>query len=129
MANGPPSAEWLGQLVNVIVDRRAGSAHPRFSSTRYTCNYGFIPGTLAGDGEAIDVYVIDSVELVDQLCVRIVAVVERHNDVEDKLVGLADLRYWSCFEIMRSIAFCEQWFDTTISTMWGDRESFTRNER
>lgn len=126
MAKGHSLADWLGQQVNVIVDRKAGSAHPQFLSTRYTCNYGFIPGTLAGDGEAIDVYVIDMAEPVDCVCVNIVAVVERHNDAEDKLVGLVDLRHYTCVEIMRSISFCEGWFDTTIITMWADCASYTK---
>jgi len=40
----------------VVVERPAGSAHPRFPDTRYPLDYGSLRGTTSGDGAEIDVF-------------------------------------------------------------------------
>lgn len=42
---------------NLVIDRPLGSAHPRFSDLIYPFNYGYIEGTLAADGDGIDVWI------------------------------------------------------------------------
>lgn len=44
-------------MSTVIIDRPAGSAHPRFPAVRYPIDYGYLEGTTGGDGEGIDVFV------------------------------------------------------------------------
>ena len=39
-----------------VVDRPAGSAHPRFPDWRYPVDYGYLAGTVGGGGEGIDVW-------------------------------------------------------------------------
>ncbi|NNE45546.1 MAG: hypothetical protein HKN37_02675 [Rhodothermales bacterium] len=39
------------------IDRAKGTAHPDHPSIIYPINYGFIPGTTASDGHAVDVFV------------------------------------------------------------------------
>ncbi|HET9111533.1 MAG TPA: inorganic diphosphatase [Ktedonobacterales bacterium] len=41
----------------VIVDRPRGSAHPRYPDMIYPLDYGYIPGTIGGDGAEVDVFV------------------------------------------------------------------------
>ncbi|HEY7849089.1 MAG TPA: inorganic diphosphatase, partial [Ktedonobacterales bacterium] len=41
----------------VILDRLRGSAHPRFPEMIYPLDYGYIPGTVGGDGAEVDVFV------------------------------------------------------------------------
>ena len=41
----------------VILDRPRGSAHPRFPEMIYPLDYGYMPGTVGGDGDEIDVFV------------------------------------------------------------------------
>ncbi len=41
----------------VVIDRPAGSTHPRFPSARYPIDYGYLEGTTGGDGEGVDVFV------------------------------------------------------------------------
>jgi len=41
----------------VIIDRPAGSAHPRFPAVRYPIDYGYLEGTVGGDGEGVDIFV------------------------------------------------------------------------
>ncbi|MGL5718901.1 MAG: inorganic diphosphatase, partial [Paraclostridium sp.] len=49
--------KYLGEMVNVIMDRQLGSSHPTHNFI-YTLNYGYIPNTISGDDEEIDVYII-----------------------------------------------------------------------
>ena len=39
------------------LDRPYGTAHPRFPEIIYPIDYGYVEGTLAGDGDAVDVFV------------------------------------------------------------------------
>jgi len=41
----------------LVIDRPLGSAHPRFSDLIYPFGYGYIEGTLAADGDGIDVWI------------------------------------------------------------------------
>lgn len=40
----------------LVIDRPAGSSHPRFPSLVYPYDYGYIEGTVASDGGGIDVW-------------------------------------------------------------------------
>ena len=48
----------IGRHVSVMIDRLIGSRHPTHPNLVYDINYGFVPETLAPDGEPIDAYVI-----------------------------------------------------------------------
>jgi inorganic pyrophosphatase len=41
----------------VILDRPRGSGHPRYPEMIYPLDYGYIPGTVGGDGAEVDVFV------------------------------------------------------------------------
>lgn len=41
----------------LIIDRRAGTAHPRIPQAIYPVDYGYLDGTTSGDGDGIDVFV------------------------------------------------------------------------
>ena len=45
--------DYLSKKVTVKMDRSLGSKHPKHGFI-YTVNYGFIPGTISGDGEELD---------------------------------------------------------------------------
>lgn len=97
----------------MVVDRPAGSTHPD-GEPMYPINYGFLPGTEAGDGEAIDAYVLDPAGPVLQAVGRVIAVVHRRDDVEDKLVVAADGVVRSPEQITAAVAFQERFFDSTV---------------
>ncbi|ADG79448.1 Inorganic pyrophosphatase OS=Tsukamurella paurometabola (strain ATCC 8368 / DSM / CCUG 35730/ CIP 100753 / JCM 10117 / KCTC 9821 / NBRC 16120 / NCIMB 702349/ NCTC 13040) OX=521096 GN=Tpau_2850 PE=4 SV=1 [Tsukamurella paurometabola] len=40
----------------LIVDRRHGTAHPRYPGIVYPVDYGYLAGTVSGDGQGIDVF-------------------------------------------------------------------------
>ena len=108
--------EFLGKEVYIVIDRPLGSAHPKHDDIIYLVNYGYIPDTLGGDGEEIDVYLLGvSVPVRDFAC-RIIAVIERIDDNEDKLVAAPVGSKFSKEEIERFTNFQEQYFDTRIIT-------------
>lgn len=103
---------WLGELVQVVVDRPLGSEHPD-GHFRYPVNYGHVPGTLAGDGEPIDCYVLGVGVPIGACSGVVTAVIARADDVEDKLV-VALNGTWDIQRIADAVAFCEQHFSSTV---------------
>jgi len=52
--------ELADQLIDaheIVIDRPKASAHPRFPEFIYPVDYGFLKGTVGGDGDPIDIYV------------------------------------------------------------------------
>ena len=54
----------------VVIDRPAGSRHPRYRDIVYPLDYGHLEGVLGGDGNPIDVWVgaCDDRDLVGIVC-------------------------------------------------------------
>ena len=77
--------EYLGKIVKVEMDRKMGSAHPKHGFI-YPVNYGFIPNTVSGDGEELDAYVIGVFKPLDEFEGKVIAIIHRTNDNDDKLV-------------------------------------------
>ena len=48
---------YLGKEVEVIIDRKLGSSHPKYDMI-YPINYGYVPNTISGDGEELDCYIL-----------------------------------------------------------------------
>jgi inorganic pyrophosphatase len=103
---------FLGQTVTVVVDRPSGSRHPEWGFA-YPVNYGYLPGTMAADGEPIDAYVLGVDRPLTHFTGRCTAVIERADDVEDKLVVVPPGQQYTAGEIMTAVAFQEQFFQTT----------------
>ena len=55
-------ASYMGQKVHIVVDRPIGYLH---GDILYPVNYGYIPGTVAGDGEEQDAYILGVSEPLD----------------------------------------------------------------
>ena len=68
----------------IIIDRPAGSCHPRFSDMVYPFDYGYLKGTSAGDGNEIDVC-LGSLER-KQIVAIICTVDTKKLDTETKLL-------------------------------------------
>ena len=47
----------LGASKRVVIDRPSGTAHPNYPELIYPLDYGYIEGTLAADGDGIDVWI------------------------------------------------------------------------
>ena len=76
----------IGNSVKVIVDRPLGSVHPKHKDIIYTVNYGYIPRVIAPDGEEQDAYILGVNEPVTEFVGKVIAVIHRLNDIEDKWV-------------------------------------------
>ena len=51
--------EFLDRLLEsarVVIDRPAGSAHPRYPKVVYPLDYGYLAGTTGGDGRELDLW-------------------------------------------------------------------------
>ena len=109
---------YLGKTVEIMIDRPIGYVHHKKNySLVYPINYGYIPGVLGGDGEELDVYLLGVNEPVEKYTVKIIGIVHRANDVEDKLVAAPEGVEFSKDEIEKSIMFQEQYYDTYVETM------------
>ena len=109
----------LGKTVHVVVDRPMGYVHVKSGITfRYPINYGYIPGLLAGDGDEQDVYILGVDEPVDKFTGRIIGVVRRKDDNEDKLVAAPEGVLFHQGQIAEAVHFVEQYFDSTCESIF-----------
>lgn len=104
----------IGSLVKVIVDRPLGTFHPKHPDILYPVNYGYIPGVLAPDGEEQDAYIIGVHEPVGEFVGKVIAIIHRFDDVEEKWVVAPENGSYTTDEIMEQVAFQEQYFRTEI---------------
>ena len=104
----------LGNIVKVIIDRPLGSYHPTHKDIIYPVNYGYIPGVIAPDGEEQDAYILGVDEPVSEFVGRVIAVIHRLNDIEDKWVVAPENKAFSKDEIADLVAFQEKFFDIEI---------------
>ena len=105
--------EYLGRFIKVIVDRPLGTKHPSYGFF-YSINYGYIPGTVSGDEEEIDAYIIGEFEPLDTYSGFVVAIIKRKNDNEDKLVVCKEKNKYNEDQIRALVEFQERFFKTTI---------------
>lgn len=105
--------EYLGREVEVKIDRPMGSRHPKHGFY-YPVNYGFIPGTVSGDGEEIDVYILGEFEPLKDYKGKVIAVIHRKDDNEDKLVAAREFNNYTKDQIIALTEFQERFFDTEV---------------
>lgn len=106
----------IGKIVEVIVDRPMGSVHPKFKELRYPINYGYVKGILGGDGEEQDVYILGVDRPLSVFIGRVIAIVHRLNDTEDKWVVAPDGASFTKDEIALLVDFQEKYFESEIIT-------------
>ena len=111
---------YLGKCVTIGIDRPIGYVHRKGEKTLlYPINYGYIPGVRGGDGEELDVYLMGVDTPLTSYTGRIVGIVYRANDVEDKLVMAPDGKRFSANEIANAVYFQEKYYQTTIRSLDG----------
>ena len=99
--------------VKVIIDRPMGSRHPEHGFI-YPVNYGYVPGTLAEDGEEIDAYVLGEFEPLDSYEGIVIGIILRRDDNETKLVVSRHADRYGVDEIRALTEFQERFFDSHV---------------
>lgn len=107
------SREYLGEIVEVKMDRVMWSKHPKHGFI-YPVNYGYIPNTISGDGEELDAYVLGVFEPVENFKGEVIAIIHRINDNDDKLVVVPENKNYTDEQIKALTEFQEQWFESEI---------------
>ena len=104
----------IGEVVKVTVDRAMGTYHPEHPDMYYPINYGYIKGIMTPDKEEQDVYIIGVQEPLKEFTGKIIAIIHRNDDIEEKwVVAPADM-VLSKEQIMEQVHFQEQYFDSEI---------------
>ncbi len=111
---------YLGKTVTIEIDRPIGYVHHKGEKTLvYPINYGYIPGVLGGDGEELDVFLLGVDTPVSSYTGRVIGIVYRADDVEDKLVMAPVDKHFTASEIAKAVHFQEKYYDTTVRALDG----------
>lgn len=105
--------QYLGKKVLVKMDRKLGEVHPKWGFA-YPVNYGFIPGTIAPDGEELDAYVLKVEVPMEEFEGEVAAIVHRTDNDDDKLVVVPIGETVMDEEIDKLTEFQEKWFKHKI---------------
>lgn len=104
----------IGDTVKVTVDRPLGSYHPKHKDIYYPINYGYIKGIIAPDGEEQDAYILGVNEPVKEFVGKIIAIIHREDDIEEKWIVAPEGMTFTKEEIMQQVHFQEQYFKSEI---------------
>ena len=105
--------EYLGKIIDIKIDRPFGSKHPKHGFI-YPVNYGFVPGTVSGDGEELDCYLLGVFKPEDEFRGKCIAIIHRTNDNDDKLIIVPEDKDYSNDAIDALTEFQEQFFEHEI---------------
>lgn len=105
--------QYLGEKITVKIDRPLGSKHPKWGFT-YPINYGFLPNTISGDGEELDVYILGVEKPLAEFTGICIAIIHRTNDDDDKLVLALEGKNFTDTEIRTATEFQEKYFRSEI---------------
>ena len=107
-------ASVIGSIVTVTVDRPMGSVHPKHRDIFYPINYGYVEGITVPDGEWQDAYILGVDEPIQEFTGKVIAIIHRLDDVEDKWVVCPENKSFSKKEITEKTVFQERFFKTEI---------------
>lgn len=103
-------SDIIGKEVSGKIDRPLGTAHPHHPDMVYPINYGYVEGVFAADGDEQDVYVFGTARPLLTYKGKVVAVLHRLNDCEDKWIVSLDGAPLDRDTILHSIEFQEQYY-------------------
>ena len=110
---------YLGKTIDIKIDRPIGYVHHKEKySLTYPINYGYIPCVLGGDGEELDVYLLGVDKPVKEYRAKIIGIVHRENDVEDKLIAAPEGINFNQAQIAEAIHFQEKYYKTYVEAIY-----------
>ena len=104
----------IGDIVKVIVDRPLGTYHPKYKDLYYSLNYGYVEGAIAADDEEQDAYILGVDEPVQEFVGKVIAIIHRYDDVEEKWVVVPPNISFTKEQIMKQVHFQEKYFDSEV---------------
>ena len=107
----------IPHTVTVTVDRPLGSYHPKYPDLYYPVNYGYIKGISAPDGEEQDAYILGVDTPLSEFTGKVIAVICRDDDIENKWVVVPEGIKFSEDEIRELTFFQERYFQSRISLL------------
>ena len=107
----------IGKTAKVTIDRPLGSYHPQHKDIYYSVNYGYIDGIFAPDGEEQDAYILGVDKPVKEFVGKVIAIIHRLDDVEEKWVVAPENITFTKDEILNQVSFQEKYFNIEIR-MW-----------
>ena len=105
--------EYLNKIIEIKIDRRLGSTHPKHKFY-YPVNYGYVENTISGDGEELDAYLLGVFDPVDTFKGKVIAIIHRLNDNDDKLVVVPENVNYTNDQIKALTEFQEKYFESVI---------------
>lgn len=111
----PDLRPYLGKTVTIEIDRPVGYIHHKGEKTLiYPINYGYIPDVLGGDGEELDVFLLGVDHPVETYTGRIIGIVFRADDVEDKLIMAPEGMTFTVEEMTAAVHFQEKYYHSHV---------------
>jgi len=107
------STEYINKVVKVKIERKIGSKHPKYNYI-YPINYGYVPCTISGDGEELDCYILGVLEPILEFEGKCIAIIQRTNDNDDKLIIVPENKNYTNNEIRVLTEFQERFFKSEI---------------
>lgn len=107
------ASNLLGKVVTVKVDRPYQSKHPKWGFV-YECNYGYIEGIIAPDGEELDAYILNVDQPVEEFTGFVAAIIHRDGDDDDKLIVIPENTAINEEQIKKGTEFQEKFFKSTV---------------
>ena len=104
----------IGKIVKVVVDRPLGSCHPKHEDIVYKVNYGYVENVIAPDGEEQDAYILGIQEPIDEFEGKVIAIIHRFDDIEEKWVVVPEDFVITKEQIMEQVYFQERYFKVEI---------------
>ena len=101
----------IGQKVKVFIDRPIGYDH---DGIIYPLNYGYIKEIKALDCKYQDAYILGIDKPIKTFEGKVLAIINRKNDIEDKLVVCGQDVNYSKEEIKKAVNFQEKYFKSKI---------------
>ena len=105
--------DYLNKIIEIKIDRSLGSTHPKHKFY-YPVNYGYVENTISGDGEELDAYLLGVFDPVDTFKGKVIAIIHRLNDNDDKLVVVPENVNYTNDQIKALTEFQEKYFESVI---------------
>lgn len=105
--------DYIGKEIKIVIDRKLGEKHPKWDFI-YPLNYGYVPGVISGDKEELDAYLLGVYEPVSEFEGKVIAIIHRTNDDDDKLIVVPKDKSYSDEQIRALTEFQERFFESII---------------